>query len=155
MRITAQRLDVLAGAIYPPHDVDRPKQYEQIKRSMERHGWRGRAVLAVTYGDGYMALTGSHRIAAAREAGLATIPALVLDVQLTDRETKRMNETGEMPAKYVNLEASGWLDFSKPSWGIPSDEGMPDVLDVIGAPRSAVRLAEKEIALVSDRGAEA
>jgi hypothetical protein len=154
MKIIAEKIDVRTNAIRPPHEVDRPKQYEAIKSSMEKRGWRGRRVLAVASGDGFDALTGSHRIRAAKDVGLETIPALVLNFAFTDREMKLYNERGEYPAKYRALEGAGLIDISKQAWGIPSDDAMPDVLREIGAPRSAVRLAEDEIAHATDRGDE-
>lgn len=154
MKIIAEKMDVRASEIHAPHKVDRPVQYEKIKTSMERHGWRGRRILAVAAGDGFEALTGSHRIQAAKDAGLNVIPALVLNISFTDRETATYNETGQYPAKYRQLESDGLIDVSKQAWGIPSDEAMPDVLAQIGAPRSAVRLAESELEHMADRGDE-
>jgi len=53
--------------------------FEDLKDDLHENGWLGRPLLAVVtrYG-GLQALTGSHRIAAAREVGLETIPVLVI-----------------------------------------------------------------------------
>jgi hypothetical protein len=48
--------------------------------SMQDEGWTGRPLLVIESGSGvFFAWTGSHRIAAARIAGLDSIPCYVLD----------------------------------------------------------------------------
>jgi hypothetical protein len=45
---------------------------------MREHGWLGRPLLVAPVKRGHQALTGSHRLAAAKAAGLGTVPAVVL-----------------------------------------------------------------------------
>jgi hypothetical protein len=45
---------------------------------MSERGWRGRPLLVVDLGTVYQAWTGSHRIAAACEAGLSEVPCYVV-----------------------------------------------------------------------------
>lgn len=53
--------------IAPLHGVEDPALYESLVESMWAHEWQGRPVLAAEDADGKLqALTGSHRIAAAR-----------------------------------------------------------------------------------------
>jgi ParB-like nuclease family protein len=67
------------GSIIPVHEPRDPEISTKIERSMWRSGWLGRPLLVVPEGDGiYQALTGSHRLGAAKVVGLSSIPALVL-----------------------------------------------------------------------------
>lgn len=66
--------------IVPPHEVRDAEKLAALTEDMAAHGWTGRAILAINTGDGYAALTGSHRIAAAMAAGLDEIPAYVIDI---------------------------------------------------------------------------
>jgi hypothetical protein len=66
--------------IEPPHGVRRPKHFESLVRSFQRHGWRGRPVLVETIGrDGWLGWTSSHRLPAAIQAGVKLVPIVVLD----------------------------------------------------------------------------
>ena len=69
--------------VHPPHDVQDSAKRDRLVAAMEADGWQGRAILAWRCGeDGEVcALTGSHRIAAARAAGLDEVPALVIEVE--------------------------------------------------------------------------
>jgi hypothetical protein len=60
--------------LYPPHDVDRPEAFHDLVRSMKTVGWLGRPLLGLDLGDHHQLLTGSHRYAAAKEAGISEIP---------------------------------------------------------------------------------
>ncbi|MBR2743409.1 MAG: ParB N-terminal domain-containing protein [Clostridia bacterium] len=63
------------------------KKYDALVSSFTRNGWDGRPLVVVENGnEGYIALTGSHRIAAAREARI-NVPAIVLD---NTEETARL-----------------------------------------------------------------
>ena len=61
----------------PPHRICRDEQFRRLCASMTRHGWRGRPLLALPT-TGRRAITGSHRIAAARRVQLERIPVFVL-----------------------------------------------------------------------------
>jgi len=45
---------------------------------MRENGWQGRSLLVIQRETQYFAWTGSHRIAAAREVGLESIPCYVI-----------------------------------------------------------------------------
>ena len=67
--------DIDPALILPLHGVRSPERFAAIVKSMKAKGYQGRPVLAyVDPGDGYFrGLTGCHRIAAAKEAGLSSI----------------------------------------------------------------------------------
>jgi ParB-like nuclease family protein len=65
--------------VQPPHEPREREKYRKLVASMRRGGWRGRPLLVIETSPGrFQALTGSHRIAAARDAGLASIPVIVM-----------------------------------------------------------------------------
>lgn len=73
--------------LQPPHEVRDGDKLARLTDSMRRRGWQGRPLLIRRVGDGWQALTGSHRIAAARAAELETVPALAIDYDdLTDEQ---------------------------------------------------------------------
>lgn len=63
----------------PPHGVRDTDKRNMLVRAMQEAGWQGRPLLVIANEDGYVAFTGSHRIAAAQRAGLRTVPAFVVD----------------------------------------------------------------------------
>ena len=67
------------GSIYPLHEVRSESKLETLRAAMECDGWTGRPLLVVLLAGAHRALTGSHRIVAAKLAGLDEIPCLVLD----------------------------------------------------------------------------
>lgn len=68
-----------ATRISTPHEVRDSAKLAGLVESMRHEGWVGRPVLALSDpSQGLRALTGSHRIAAARVAGVA-VPALVIE----------------------------------------------------------------------------
>lgn len=66
--------------IVPPHEARDAEKLAALAEDMATRGWIGRAILAIDTGDGYVALTGSHRIAAAKVAGLEEIPVYAIDI---------------------------------------------------------------------------
>ena len=61
------------------HAVNRQGFFNDLVASMVNEGWQGRPVLAIEADSGELvAWTGSHRIAAAIEAGLDVVPCLIL-----------------------------------------------------------------------------
>ena len=65
--------------IEPLHSAGDRALVRQLAQSMQQEGWRGNPLLVIDLGYGYQALTGSHRLEAAREAGLDEVPAVVID----------------------------------------------------------------------------
>lgn len=64
-----------------------PHQMEAMKASMARDGFLA-PVLLRPMGDDYEVVSGNHRVMAARELGMSTIPALVVD--LTETQVGRV-----------------------------------------------------------------
>jgi hypothetical protein len=101
MRVTTTRINaatyypsarlVSTTSVYPLHSVYDKYKYTKLVEDMDSHGWIGRPILVEPFGDGFAAWTGSHRLAAARAAGLSSIPVVIIDV-----ETLLENE-GEPP----------------------------------------------------------
>lgn len=76
---------VRLSAIDPLHAVRDSIKLATLVESMYRRGWVGRPLLVAVYGDGYQAWTGSHRIAAARVAGIERVPVKVISERIMDR----------------------------------------------------------------------
>ena len=71
-------LETSAGSISTVHGVTDQNKFNALVTSMKESGWVGRPVLVEEHGDGYQAWTGSHRIAAAKKAGVM-VPVVVMD----------------------------------------------------------------------------
>ena len=65
--------------IEPLHEVRNRAILDGLTADMKENGWRGRPLLVIERESDYVAWTGSHRIAAAIEAGLALVPCYVVD----------------------------------------------------------------------------
>lgn len=59
-----------AKSIVPPHGVRDTEKLLSLTKSMKDSGWQGRPILTYDVGRGEEALTGSHRIEAARQANI-------------------------------------------------------------------------------------
>jgi ParB-like chromosome segregation protein Spo0J len=68
--------------IKPLHTVRNPALVDRLAADMTENGWQGRPLLAIQGKLGYVAWTGSHRIAAAIKAGLQDVPCYVIDETL-------------------------------------------------------------------------
>lgn len=67
-----------AHRIEAPHDAHDEARLNQLTESMRRDGWVGAPVVVIDREDADpLAVTGSHRIAAAREAGI-DVPTVTL-----------------------------------------------------------------------------
>jgi ParB-like chromosome segregation protein Spo0J len=66
-----------------------PREIEHVRNladDMKENGWIGRPLLVIERESDFLAWTGSHRIAAAKLAGLKTIPCYVVqESELTSR----------------------------------------------------------------------
>lgn len=79
MDYTEHIVELETRRIAPPHEVRDADKLAAIVESMRDDGWKGRPLLAVDYGDGdAVALTASHRWAAAREVELAEVPVVLV-----------------------------------------------------------------------------
>ena len=71
--------DIPLSNITPVHEVRDAEKYTCLVRSMAANGWQGRPLLVVADGNGaYVAMTGSHRYVAAIDAGIGTVPCVVI-----------------------------------------------------------------------------
>ncbi len=64
--------------IEPLHEVRRPALVHDLASDMSENGWQGRPLLVIERESGYVAWTGTHRIAAAKRAKLSGVPCYVL-----------------------------------------------------------------------------
>lgn len=82
--------------IVPPHAVRDVTRLQAVADSMAADGWRGRPLLGYEMLGGnaglVQLLTGSHRFAAAKVAGLEAVPVLVLG--LSEDEVAEIEESG-------------------------------------------------------------
>lgn len=75
----AEKLD--PQEITTQNEVRDPGMRDYLVQQFEENGWDGRPIVAYDNGgNGYVALTGSHRVAAAAEAGIQ-VPAVLIESQ--------------------------------------------------------------------------
>jgi hypothetical protein len=67
--------------IEPLHEVRDQAKLDQLTADMKENGWRGTPLLVIERESDYLAWTGTHRLAAAIETGLSSVPCYVLDEQ--------------------------------------------------------------------------
>lgn len=77
---TTEQLDLSSDIKRRHHKIDEEKA-ASLAAAMRKDGWTERRLLAVECDGHYVAITGTHRIEAARRAGLTSVPALILDAQ--------------------------------------------------------------------------
>lgn len=70
--------------INPFNAVEDVEKLNSLAASMQKNGWQGRPILAYDIGNGLEALTGSHRIAAAKKAGIEDIPVLKVSDEIAN-----------------------------------------------------------------------
>lgn len=85
--------------VVPLHPVHDPSKRAKLQQSMETSGWQGRPILTISTGEEEEAITGSHRIYAARRAGLATVP--VISVKYEDL-VEAAADLGYDPTEIIN-----------------------------------------------------
>lgn len=71
--------NVSISKIVPFHEVRNQEKFEKLTADMEEHGWNGRPLLVIDCKGEYRALTGSHRLSAARKAGLEEVPVACVE----------------------------------------------------------------------------
>lgn len=71
--------EVSPKSIRPLHEVRDESKLAALVDAMETSGWVGRPLLVVDEGGGdYVALTGSHRLAAAQAVRMSSVPVVVV-----------------------------------------------------------------------------
>jgi len=108
--------EIRISQIFPPHGVRDSAKLAALTASMEQGGWAGRPLLVIEHGDGYRALTGSHRYAAAQAAGLEEVPCVEVDAEKffanydtsdlwdDDVNVSILDEIGDTPAAQLMRE---------------------------------------------------
>ncbi len=78
---TPETLESVLDFPEPRHDVKKPENVAALVASMKQHGWQGRPVLVVRDGGTSVAWTATHRLEAAKQAGLkpSDVPMTVVD----------------------------------------------------------------------------
>jgi hypothetical protein len=115
--------------IEPPHDVRDQKKLNNLVESMKSNGWQGRPILAYDIGRGPEALTGSHRIVAARKSGLEEIPVVMVHPDIADY----VDDFGRSIVDAAFLEADEAAKYLK-RFG---DKEAADLMDIEDAAQSA------------------
>jgi diguanylate cyclase (GGDEF)-like protein len=128
------------------HDVRRPEAVDALAKSIAERGWVGRPLLVVTDDGVRVAWTGTHRLAAAKQAGLSAdkIPTIEVDGaalraagydldDLTARGKKKRIEAlraigNEEAAKLLEDERIGSPARQNPPEGAADVEPVPDNL---------------------------
>jgi hypothetical protein len=64
--------------ITPLHKPRSDRHLQDLTTEMKENGWKGRPLLVIERDSDYLAWTGSHRIAAAKQAGFTHVPCYVL-----------------------------------------------------------------------------
>jgi hypothetical protein len=112
--------------IRPAHEVRDADKLAALAAAMDAAGWDGRAILAYDYCGAICAVTGSHRIAAARAADLEEIPVLVMSDEMVTIDGEEMSSSDVLRAT---------TDLTT----------LVDVLAMIGADDDALALAVAEV----------
>jgi hypothetical protein len=71
-------VDIQPDLIKPLHEARSQRLLTELADDMKENGWQGRPLLVIERASDYLAWTGSHRIAAARKAGLSSVPCHVV-----------------------------------------------------------------------------
>jgi len=117
------------------HGVHRNAQVNALVAHMKKHGWCGRPILAERLpSGGIQAWTGTHRIAAAKRAGITRIPCVLVDATRLALVVPRSGGRGGRPG-------TGPYLFSLPArW---YDEDRADFMEKIGDVASAALLRQE------------
>lgn len=70
--------DIAIEDLTPLHEPTSILELQNLTADMKENGWRGRPLLVIEREFDFLAWTGSHRIAAAKLAGLTSISCYVL-----------------------------------------------------------------------------
>lgn len=92
---SARIVQVPLDECYPPHEEREPMKLALLKGSLMGGGWSGRPLLGFRHSEGGIhLLTGTHRVLAAVDAGLRTVPVVILDAadDALDRLEELLND---------------------------------------------------------------
>ena len=106
--ITAE--NVSPGYIRPVNPITDQSKVEALAYDFVEKGYDGRPILAIDNGDGsYQALTGSHRIFAAREAGI-DVPTKILERNESSELIEAANDDESRVKVAMRLYSEGKID---------------------------------------------
>ena len=88
--------------VEPPHRANNAEKLQRLTASMEEGGWQGRPLVVLEVADGFAAWTGSHRLQAARDAGLEEVPAVLLDNELWEVIDEELGNIWDRGGHQVN-----------------------------------------------------
>lgn len=113
--ITATNLD--PRRVQPWNDVEDDDKLAALIESMAEHGWTGAPIIVINDGDGDpRAITGSHRIYAARETGI-DVPA----VDVEDLLAAAGIGLAELAEEYGNLGGDHYEAIVRLDYHLPAD----------------------------------
>lgn len=93
--------DINPDDIQPFNDITDNAKYEQLSDEFSKNGYNGQPIVVLdNANEGYLGLTGSHRIMAARKAGI-DIPSIVLD---NNEHTAKLYDMGDSERPYYAEE---------------------------------------------------
>ena len=98
--------------IRPVHEPRDPELLSSLIRSRRRSGWLGRPLLVLREGSGiYQALTGSHRLSAAIQTELSTVPAIVAPPEVAEkiRSSRYFPKAPPFIAQDLFDAGAGWI----------------------------------------------
>lgn len=79
------------GVVMLPHEPRDADKTDAISAEMEINGWKGRPVIIAEAGDYHIAITGTHRLAAAARTGIE-VSAVFLPDDLTEEEWELIHD---------------------------------------------------------------
>ncbi len=114
----------------------KPAGVQALKEQMEKNGYL--PSFPVTVGPGYDLIDGQHRLQAARELDLASIPAIIIDEALDEKEKKqlarRLNEAT------VNCIPTTFVDDAEFIWSeVDAGRTQAEIAEIVGWSREKVR----------------
>lgn len=105
---------VTPSQIRPWHEIRDETKLADLIESMQANGWLGAPIVVI---DGHIAITGSHRLAAAEFVGL-DVPTVDLDELLAAHGTSLADldeEYGTLPGDELHYEVVTRLDYHLPA----------------------------------------
>lgn len=116
--------------IEPQHPVRQPRRVKALVASMKKRGWVGRPLVVADFGPAgtmlgkrYLALTGTHRLAAVKKMREREIPAEVVDVsRWSYTEVRALDDAVLSEDKAAILEGRGRKKLAR--WVL--EEGWPE-----------------------------
>jgi len=89
--------------LIPPHEVDDCSKLHELQSNLRSFGWIGPPIIII----GQQALTGTHRIAAAKSSGISHIPVI-------EYNALGSNHTHELPTDPTRENLKAMLNLLSP-----------------------------------------